>query len=307
MGGSLGKFLLRRLLSVAAVVVFVTVLTWVVLHVLRPEVYAFDGRNTFVQLGDYLERAFLHFDLGHSWETDQPAVAKVVRQGAPQDAWLLAGGIAFGLLGGLAAGTYTASRPRSLLSRAIEGCAMVFMCAPVYVIGLSLLLIFGAGIALSGLGFVPLKYVPFGDSPLRWLGSLIVPWIVLGLPLAGACTRLMNGSMLEVLDEEFMRTARAKGLTRAMTLRRHAVPAAAAPVLTLAGVSVPVMVTNMVLVELTFSVPGVFLNVRQSMEKADFPLIQGTVIVAAVLVAVASLLVDLALAWLDPLTRARSA
>jgi peptide/nickel transport system permease protein len=114
---------------------------------------------------------------------------------------------------------------------------------------------------------------------------------------------MMNGSMREVMHEEFVRTALAKGLARRAMLRRHAVPAAAAPVVTLAGVSVPVMVTNMVLVELTFSVPGVFLGVRQSMEKADFPAIQGTVIAAAVLVAVASLVVDGALAWLDPRTR----
>ena len=86
-------------------------------------------------------------------------------------------------------------------------------------------------------------------------------------------------------------------------LRRHAVPAALAPVLTLAGVTVPVMVTNMVLVELTFSIPGVFESVRQSMADADFPVIQGTVIAAAFLVAITSLAVDVALAWLDPRTR----
>ena len=86
-------------------------------------------------------------------------------------------------------------------------------------------------------------------------------------------------------------------------VRRHAVPAAVAPVFTLAGVTVPVMVTNMVLVELVFSIPGVFQNVRESMQDADFPVVQGTVIAAAILVAVASLVVDVALAWLDPRTR----
>jgi peptide/nickel transport system permease protein len=145
--------------------------------------------------------------------------------------------------------------------------------------------------------------VPFGDSPARWLGSLIVPWIVLGLPLAAMCTRMMNSSMREVLHEEFIRTALSKGLRERTMLRRHAVPAAVAPVFSLAGVTVPTMVTNMVLVELTFSVPGVFLNVRASMDNADFPTMQGTVVAAAFLVAIASLLVDVALAWLDPRIR----
>ncbi len=183
---------------------------------------------------------------------------------------------------------------------------MVFLCAPVYVVGLSALLLFGTGIAASGIGVVPLKYVPFEEGPVRWLGGLIVPWIVLGLPLAAVCQRMMNSSMREVMHEEFVRTALAKGISRTRMVRRHAVPAAAAPVLTLAGVTVPVMVTNLVLVELTFSIPGVFQNVRASMANEDFPVIQGTVIAAAFLVAVASLVVDVALAWLDPKIRASS-
>jgi peptide/nickel transport system permease protein len=145
--------------------------------------------------------------------------------------------------------------------------------------------------------------VPFAESPLRWLGSMIVPWIVVGLPLAAVCERMMNSSMREVLHEEFVRTALSKGITNRRMLRKHAVPAAAAPVLTLAGVSVPVMVTNMVLVELTFSIPGVFQGFRSSMDNEDYPVIMGIVIAAAVLVALGSLLVDLALAWLDPKIR----
>ena len=131
-----------------------------------------------------------------------------------------------------------------------------------------------------------------------------MPWIVLGLPLAAACERMMNSAMREVMHEEFVRTALAKGLSRRAMVRRHAVPAAVAPVFTLAGVTVPVMVTNMVLVELTFSIPGVFQEVRNSMQDADFPVIQGTVIAAAFFVALATLVVDVALAWLDPKVRA---
>jgi peptide/nickel transport system permease protein len=301
------KFVAQRLLSLIAVVVMVTVVTWLCIHLLRPEPFAFDERNLVVQLGDYLYRAFLHFDLGNSWENNQPPVAGMLREGLPADLWLLAGGMAFGLVLGLAAGTVVGARPRAPLSRLIETVSMVFLCAPVYVVGLGVLLTFGAGIAVSGIGIVPLKYVPFEESPIRWLGSMITPWIVLGLPLAALCERMMNSSMREVLHEEFVRTALAKGISHRQMLRRHAVPAAAAPVFTLAGVTVPVMVTNMVLVELTFSIPGVFQTIRSSMDDADFPVIQGTVIAAAFLVAAASLIVDVALAWLDPKLRTAGA
>lgn len=301
------KFVAQRVVALVAVIVMVTVVTWLCIHLLRPESFAFDERSTLVQLGDYVYRAFLHFDLGTSWEDNQPPVAGMLREGIPADLWLLAGGMAFGLLLGVAAGTVVAARPRAAVSRLIETVAMVFLCAPVYVVGLSVLLLFGAGIAVSGIGFVPLKYVPFEEDPLRWLGSMIVPWVVLGLPLAAVCERMMNSSMREVLHEEFVRTALAKGVSHRRMLRRHAVPAAVAPVFTLAGVSVPVMVTNMVLVELTFSIPGVFQTIRSSMDDADFPVIQGTVIAAAFLVALSSLVVDVALAWLDPKVRAGNA
>jgi peptide/nickel transport system permease protein len=301
------KFLARRLVALAAVVVMVTVVTWISIHGLRPEAFAFDQRPTLEQLGDYLVQAFLHFELGNSWENNQPPVAGMLREGLPVDLWLLAGGMAFGLLLGLTAGTYVGSRPREPLARAIETISMFFLCAPVYVVGLSLLLLFGTGIAVTGIGFVPLKYVPFEESPIRWLGSMILPWIVVGLPLAAVCERMMNSSMREVLHEEFIRTALAKGITNRRMLRRHAVSAAAAPVLTVAGVSVPVMVTNMVLVELTFSIPGMFQSFRSSMDNEDYPVIMGIVISAAVLVALGSLLVDLALAWLDPKVRTSAA
>ena len=300
----MGKFVVGKLLTVIAVVVMVTAVTWLVFRLLRPEFFAGDDRGVVGGLLDYLQRAFLHFDLGNSWEDNRPAVAGMLREGIVADLWLLAGGLAFGLAVGVAAGAYVGANPRSATSRLVESAAMIFLCAPVYVVGLSALLAFGAGIGASGIGLVPLKYVPFDESPVRWLGALIVPWIVLGLPLAAACMRMMSSSMREVLHEEFVRTALAKGISRRRMLRRHAVPAAVAPVFTLAGVTVPVMVTNLVLVELTFSVPGVFQNVRDSMADADFPVIQGTVIAAAFLVAVASLVVDVALAWLDPKVRA---
>jgi peptide/nickel transport system permease protein len=306
MGGSLAKFLLRRLATVAGVVVLVTTLTWVTFHGLRPEYFAYDDRHVLVQLGDYLQRAFLHFDLGNSWEGSRPEVADMVKEGLPADLWLLAGGLAFGLVAGMAAGAVVAARPRTRLARAIETVSMVFLCAPVYVVGLGVLLLFGDEIGLVDLG-IPLRYVAFEDDAVGWALSLVVPSIVLGLPLAAGCQRMMTVAMRDIAHEEYIRTAYAKGLRARTVVRRHEVPASAAPVFSLAGVSVPVMVTNMVLVELTFSVPGIFQEIRTSMAEADFPVIQGTVIAAAFLVAVSGLVVDFLLAWLDPRVREAAA
>jgi peptide/nickel transport system permease protein len=302
MSGSLAKFFLRRVVSVVAVVVLVTTLTWVTFHGLRPEYFAYDERHTLVQLVDYLQRAFLHFDLGNSWEGSRPAVADMVRSGLPADLWLVALGLAFGLLVGMTAGAIVASRPRTRLARVIETVSMVFLCAPVYVIGLGLLLLFGDGIGMLDVG-LPLKYVYFEDDPARWALSLLAPSVVLGLPLAAGCQRMMTVAMRDIANEEYIRTAYAKGLSERTVVRRHEVPASAAPVFSLAGVSVPLMITNLVLVELTFGVPGIFQEIRTSMAEADFPMIQGTVIAAALLVAVSSLVVDLMLAWLDPRVR----
>jgi peptide/nickel transport system permease protein len=303
MGGSLAMYALQRVVSVLGVVVMVSALTWVAFHALRPELFAFDERPVLEQLADYLWRAFAHFDLGNSWEGTRPPVAEIVKEGLPADLWLLAGGLTFGVVTGIAAGSLVAARPRSRMARIVETVSMLFLVSPVYVVGLALLLLFGAEIGVVELG-IPLRYVYFEDDPVMWAVSLVVPSIVLGLPLAAACQRMMTVAMRDIAHEEYIRTAWAKGLPERTVIRRHAVPASAAPVLSLAGVSVPILVTNMVLVELTFSVPGVFQEIRTSMADADFPVIQGTVIAAAFLVAISSLVVDVALAWLDPRVRA---
>lgn len=303
---STGKFVLGRVVSVVIVIVGVTALTWLAVNALRPDLRAGDDRLIFVALLDYLRGAFLHFDFGRSSLGSGQPVATVIRQGLPADLSLLVGGIGFGLLAGVAGGAYCAARPRTAKARALETVAVLFMCAPVYVVALALLLLFGAGIAIvrSGL-YIPTEYTSFGDSPLRWAGSLLVPWVVLGLPLAGVCLRMMRSSMTEILSEDYLRTAMAKGLRRRTVMRRHAVPSAVAPVFTLTGVSMPIVVTNLVLIEQVFSVPGVFADMKKGIAGGDFELLFGLTAVAAGLVAVSSLMTELVLAWLDPRVRTR--
>jgi peptide/nickel transport system permease protein len=299
--------MLARVASVVVVVVGVTGLTWLSVNALRPDLRAGDHRVIFVALADYLQSAFLHFDFGRTATGGRP-VAEVIREGLPADLALLLGGLAFGLLAGVAGGAYCAARPGTVSSRGLQGLAALCMIAPVYVVGLGSLLLFGAGLGIvveHGLA-IPTDYTPFAESPLRWAGSLLAPWIVLGLPVAGTCLRMMRGSMGEVLAEDYLRTAMAKGLRRRTVLRRHAVPAALAPVVSLTGVTMPLVITNLVLIEQVFSVPGVFTGMTKGIAAGDFDLLFGLTAVAATFVAVTGLVTDLALVWLDPRLRART-
>ena len=305
---SMGKFVLGRMVSVAIVVVAVTGLTWLAVNALRPDLRTGDDRFILVAFADFLQSAFFHFDFGVSRTGGNREVQELIRQGLPADLSLLAGGLTVGLVAGIAGGAVCAARPRTFLARALETVAVLFMCAPVYVVGLMLLLLFGAGLGLvveSGLA-IPTSYTPFRESPLGWAASLLAPWLVLGLPLAGVCLRMMRAAMHEVLDEDYLRTARAKGVPPTRVIRRHAVPPAVAPVFSLTGVTMPIVVTNLVLVEQVFSVPGVFTGMRRGIATGDFDLLFALTAVAAAFVAIAGLVAELALTWLDPRMRARA-
>jgi peptide/nickel transport system permease protein len=305
MGMPFGKLVLRGIVSVVVVVVGVTALTWLAVNALRPDLRAPDGHGIFVALGDYLQRAFLHFDFGES-SFGRREVSDLIRQGLPADLSLLGGAIVFGLVAGVAGGAYCAARPRTRWTRLLETSAALCMCAPVYVVGLLVLLLFGAGLGMVGfLAHIPTTYVPFSDSPLGWAGALLMPWIVLGLPLYGVALRMMRASMTDVLDEDYLRTAMAKGLRPRAVVRRHAVPSAVAPVFSLMIVTMPVVITNLVLIEQVYSIPGVFTGMKRGIAAGDFDLLFGLTAVAAALVAVTGLVAELALAWLDPRVRAR--
>jgi peptide/nickel transport system permease protein len=293
-----------RLAGVVVVVVATTACAWLLFHVLRPELFRGSGQS----LWGFLDRAFLHFDFGRSEQGSHRPVADLIREGFPADASLLAGGLVFGVVFGTLGGIVCARRPRGWLSRAAQSGALVAMCAPVYVVGLLSLLFFGQDIGVMPFGAgIPLRYVEFGDSPTGWLGALIVPWIVLGLPLAGTCLRIMLGEMVEVADEDYVRAARAKGLTEWTVLRRHMAPAALAPTAMFASASMPLLITNVVLVEQVFSVPGVFRDLTHSIGTANTTLILGMTAVGALLIATTTFLFDLFLTYLDPRVRAAEA
>lgn len=292
----------RRLVGAALVVVVVTALAWWLFHLMRPELFP-AAPSWPQQWRDYLTGVFLHFDLGQSRAAGNPDVAWVLRQGLPADASLFFGGLAAGVCGGLLAGAYAARHRRGRLAGLINGAGMVALCSPVYVVGLGLLLLFGSEIGMVGVPVGILKYVAFADDPLRWLGALVVPWLVLGAPLAGLVARIMYGATRDALDEDPVRTALAKGVSPRRALLRHAAPLGAAPALAVVSASANVLVTNMILTERVFQVPGVFLRLPPAVGSADVAMILGLTLVGAAFVATTSLLLDLTLLALDPRVR----
>lgn len=274
-----------------------TAAVWLLLHWLRPEAFRGDPG-----LAHFLDRAFLHFDLGVSRGLHRP-VADVLREGLPADLQLLIGGVLTGLAAGIAGGLYCAARPNGAVAHALHVVAMVGVCAPVYVVGLLTLLLFGAKIGrLADLG-IPLTYTGFGDSPGRWLASMIVPWLVVGFPLAGAALRMMRAQATEVRGEDYLRTARAKGLDERAVFRHHVLRPSLAPVIAMAGATANATLLNMVLAERAFSVPGVFQHLTGAMDNGDWPILFGLTVVGAAIVCAGNLAADLALMVIDPRVR----
>jgi peptide/nickel transport system permease protein len=299
-------YVVRRLLSVVAVVVGAGALVFSVFYAIRPERIS-DGTGYPHQLVHFLDRAFLHFDLGTSSDrllSFQP-VAPLLRHSFPADLSLVVGGLIVGTAIGIALGAVAARRRGTLMGRGLDVFAAFGMSAPVYWVGAMAVVFFHpevgrfARLPISK----PNTYEPLTHDPLAWLQSLWLPWLILGLPLAAITMRMMRATLAETLEEDFVRTAYGKGLSPARVLRRHAVPAASAPVISLVGVTMGTLVTNAILLEYTFSIPGIFSLMRRAMDQADFPVIEGVALAGALLVVMANLLADFVHAWLDPRVR----
>jgi peptide/nickel transport system permease protein len=302
-------YVVRRLLSVIAVMVGVAALVFSVFYAFRPQQIS-DGTGYPHQLVHFLERAFLHFDLGSSWDRQLSfrPIAPLLRSSFPADLSLVAGGIVVGAAIGVVLGAIAVNRRGTLVGRGLDVFAAFGMSAPVYWVGAMTVVLFHPEVGL--VARVPISepntYKPLSDDPLAWLQALWLPWLILGLPLAAITLRMMRATLAETLEEDFVRTARGKGLSAARVMRRHAIPAASAPVISLVGVSMGTLITNAILLEYTFSIPGMFHLMTRAMAQGDLPVIEGVAIAGALLVVVANLGADLVHAWLDPRVRAQS-
>jgi peptide/nickel transport system permease protein len=302
MASSLPVFALRRLLAAALLAVAVSALTFLTLHGLYPEAFA-DTRPLLVECFHFLVATFVHLDLGQDGE-----IAAQIGRGLGADLSLLFGSLAFGVLAGMASGVVCARHPGSWRARLLRLAGLLALCAPVYVIGMASILVFKPGIgAPLPIGILPYHgYVPFLDNPFKWLHSLVLPWAIAGLPLAAVCMRMTTANMAELGNEDFIRTAAAKGISPRRISWRHVLPVAMPPVISLAGAYTPLLIGNVILLEKVFDVPGIYQVIPSAIDFGNYQLIQGVVIVTAIFVVIVNGLVDIALAAIDPRTRSAS-
>jgi peptide/nickel transport system permease protein len=302
--------LVRRILFAPLVFVVVATVIYGGMHVLRPDMYP--GRSLVGGVAHDLDRTLFHLDFGcASSYPGCPSEVSLWQRSAPADLWLLGGALLLGAGVGIAAGLWCAAHPGSWLSRGIQSVASVVYCTPVYVAGLASLFLFNSTFGRVHIpGFFdaePHWVTPWGD-PWLWFRTYLVPWLILGAPLAGMCLRLTMATARESLGEDYMRTAEAKGLRSTRIIRRHLGPPAYAVNASFLGVSVPLIVTNMVLVERVMSVPGFFEYTYKAQghnpESAiDYATLEAMALWAAVIIIVLGVLGDAITGKIDPRVR----
>ncbi len=301
----MGRFLLRRaltsLLVALGIVFFVTLILDLIpgdpvliilgqnataeqVAALRHELGL--DRPLVIRYADYIGRA-LTGDLGRSIMTKRSVAAEVA------DAWpntllLASAAIAIAVAFGIGLGALSALRPNGWLDLGVRVLALLGLSMPIFWIGLVFIYIFG----------FYLRLLPIGGSGTPQ--HLVLPAVTLALPSVALVARMTRSSLLEVLGEDYVRTARAKGLAEPVVLFGHALKNALIPVVTVIGLQFGQLLGGAILTETVFAWPGLGRLVVLAIFARDYPLLQGIVLIFALSYVVVNLLVDLAYAWLDP-------
>jgi len=255
-----------------------------------------------VQYGRFLGR-LAHGDLGESFVT-QESVNSIIARDLPVSASLALGGATLWLLMGVGAGVVAATRPRSRTDRAITAIALFFYSMPSFLVGQLLLFFLFFQLYLAGFEFFPPgSYVPFSENPLQWARFLILPWFALALVTGAAYARLTRGAMLDALGEDYIRTARAKGLSERRVIVFHALRSSLTPVVTQFGIDLGTLMGGAIVTEVVFGLPGLGREVVQAIGKQDLPVIIGVTILSSALIVSANVVVDFVHSLLDPRVR----
>ncbi len=316
------RVVLRRLVYLVLVLFVITLLTYIVFFVGNPNDLAarFAGRDAgpaeirdaAVRLGlnhgfwyqywHYLT-GLLHGSFGLDFQNQVPINSEISRA-FPVTASLVLGAVVIWLLIGIPIGIMSATHPRSLRDRAGTTFALTFLSMPTFVLGVLFLLVFYYYLTRAGLSWFPAAgYVGLTSSPGQWFLHLILPWLTLALVQAAVYTRLIRGSLLDVLGEDYIRTARAKGLSRRTVIYKHGVRAALTPVVTQLGIDIGTLLAGAFVTERVFGLPGLGQLALNAIGAADLPVVAAIVVLAASFIVVMNTIVDIVYAILDPRVR----
>lgn len=256
----------------------------------------------YTQFYEYMKGIVLHFNFGYSYYTGASVIGLIGNR-LPATLSLTAGAVVLWVVAGVPVGIISAIKRRTFLDRAAMGTALVFVSMPVYWLGLLVLFAFASDIGKFHLLPGANSYVGLTVSPGKWFTSLILPWLVLAATQAAIYSRLLRGSLIETMGEDYIRTARAKGLPERRVIWRHGVRSAITPVITVLGLDIGVLLGGAVLTETVFDIPGIGRLNYDAIIHTDIPIVQGTVLVAAMFIVVANIAVDISYAYLDPRVR----
>ncbi|MDF2630492.1 MAG: oligopeptide transporter permease protein [Symbiobacteriaceae bacterium] len=301
-------YVTRRLLAGIPVLIGVSLITFILMHIVPgdPVTAAMDkradaatiarlrkemglDRPLVVQYFEFVGKAAIG-DLGTSFRSKRP-VGETIIEALPMTARVAGSAMAVALLIGIPFGTLAALRKNSFIDYMSTVTTLSFISAPVFWVALLAQLLFG----------LQLRWLPI--SGYQGPVYLILPALVLGTRYAASIARYTRASMLEVLNQDFVRTARAKGVAERFVIWKHALKNALVPLLTVIGLEIGGLMTGSILTESVFGIPGVGRITIQAIQYRDFPMIEGTVLFTAVVFVVTNLLVDISYSLVDPRIR----
>jgi peptide/nickel transport system permease protein len=236
---------------------------------------------------------------GYSFITQNPVWPELLDR-LPVTLSLAAGASVIWLVAGVATGVLSALRRGSFFDRVAMGVALAGVSLPIFFTGLASLALFSYGLGLTAPGG---RYTPLTENPLQWAYALLLPWITLAFLYAAGYARLTRAGMLETMNEDYIRTARAKGLPERTVVVKHGLRSALTPIVTIFGLDLGLLLGGAILTESTYSLPGIGKYAVDAIINNDLPKVLGVTLVGAFFIVFANLIVDLVYAVIDPRVR----
>ena len=312
----MGRIILHRLAGALPVLLIVSLITFAMIHLIPGDpALAIAGMSAtgeqianirhdlgldqplFSQLWHWYAN-LLHGDLGRSLLLGQPVMDATLLR-LPITLALSAYALVLTLLIGLASGIIAALRHNTWIDQAAMLFAMLGISLPNFYLGLLMIILFAVDLHWLPTG----GYIPFTVDPLGWLATSTMPAISLALLLAGLLARITRSTMLEVLRQDYIRTARAKGLPERTVVMKHALANALIPITTVVGIIVSLLISGSVVTETLFSIPGIGQLLTQAVLNRDYPMVQGGLLMTTASLVLVNILVEVCYALLDPRVR----